>query len=613
MPERVRRKRAVRRWWRRWSTPLDMIVWSLPLLAFWLLVAVLLFFLSLRLLRASGVQTADKETIALVGTLIAAIIGFAVQQWNALAQERKARNERRRRALREIEELRESLCSGEYARALSLYWAFQERQAWGAWQDLEVERALESIWLRMAPSPLRVWVELSEGRRQLDIRRMEREDIEALVWAWRLDQEGARQKLDGVVSGENLCRLAEVLGNEPAGMLLLRSPAVGMRLDALRRSKDLDPEQKKCLKRLRTLRRKSVRLPSPWHELDRPPDPIGVAGALKRLGLRHNPFGPEQAELDPWLKNYGVWPRSLEYVRGSHPALVFGIPGSGKTAAALLLMQRCLFPPGNPAEGAVFPVRLEPLIAAWPETRLEWLDVLGRAVAETLIQVGALDPYGLFDQKSAAASAIAYLWLQHLGPDDVLRAHLRRAGLDGRAALDRIAGEVRRLTRGLSPEAALDLVAYLDLLSKARPSGLCCTYVFVDWSASTGAKELAAAVPSLRLLLGMAMSLAARGVYLKMFLSASLRADLADAWFEEPISLTWQDDELRKMLQQRLEWAKPDSLLQICDREARRLDPDGRLVQAAKGSPRELVRLGNRMLAKARGERLTLEDLPQVR
>ncbi len=603
MPGKIRGR--ARRLLRRWGLPLNVILLALPLLVFWLLVALGLFFISLGLLCLLGVQTADKEVSALVGMLIATAIGFAVQQWNTLDQAEKERRDLRQRALEEIEGLRESLRSGDYAHALSLYQAFRKRLVWGAWQELEVEQALENAWLA-APSPLRVWADLCEGLKGL---KSNWECIEALVWAWRLGEDKAGQKLDEVISGETLCQVSEVLQSDPAGVLLLRSPAIGRRLDALR-GKELSAEQKKCLEDLTTLRQRPVRLPLPWRGAERPPDPREIREAVERLGLQDNPFGPEQAELDPRLKDYGIWPRSLDQARGPRPALVFGPSGSGKTAAALLLTLKCLSPPASPEEGNVFPVWLGPVVEAWPEASAGWLELIGRALAEALLQVSALDPYALFEQEAGVASAIAFLLSKVFGAG-ALDQHLRRAGLqDG--ARHYVLSEIRRWAGELASETHLDEYTSLDLIGKARPAELACTYVFLDLPNGLRVRSPSTAA-SLASLLEMGLPLASRGVYLKVFLPECLQGDLAGFWFEEPLSLTWQGDELSEMLSRRLHMVGLDSLAQICDSPARRLDPDQQLVHAAGGLPRELVRLGNQMLASARGERLTPGDLPQVR
>jgi hypothetical protein len=126
-----------------------------------------------------------------------------------------------------------------------------------------------------------------------------------------------------------------------------------------------------------------------------------MARRLEGWGFVYNPFGPEWAESDPRLRDYGVWPASLEEARGFRPALVFGPPGSGKTAAALLLWHKCLNPPGKPEEPDVFPVHLE--VGRWPGSPEEWLDAIGRAVAEALFQVCVRAPYSLFEGKNGPA------------------------------------------------------------------------------------------------------------------------------------------------------------------------------------------------------------------
>ncbi|HIP96810.1 MAG TPA: hypothetical protein EYH32_06295 [Anaerolineae bacterium] len=174
-----------------------------------------------------------------------------------------------------------------------------------------------------------------------------------------------------------------------------------------------------------------------------------------------------------------------------------------------------------------------------------------------------------------------------------------------------VLGEVQRLTGGFTLETPLDVYTTLDLIGKARPAGLTCTYIFLDLPSVLCRWNLSTVTASLQPLLEIAMPLASRGVYLKAFLPDRLREGLAGAWFEEPISLVWSDNDLLEMLRRRLTGVvKIESLEQICDAEARQLAPDERLVRAAKGSPRELVRLGNRMLAGARSAKLTSEDLP---
>jgi hypothetical protein len=193
-----------------------------------------------------------------------------------------------------------------------------------------------------------------------------------------------------------------------------------------------------------------------------------------------------------------------------------------------------------------------------------------------------------------------------------LRIHLQRAGLEARGARDYVLGEVRRLTGESVSEAPLDVIALMDLLGKARPAGPSQSYVVIDLPVEPDNEHLPAVSRSLRLLLQMAVPLASRGMHLKVFLPERLRSEVVGSWFEEPISLVWKDEELRDMLQRRLKVARSDleSLEQICDSEARKLDPDSGLVRAANGSPGRLVRLGNEMLARVKGERLTPGDLP---
>ncbi|MGD1996772.1 MAG: hypothetical protein PVH62_08370, partial [Anaerolineae bacterium] len=412
-------KDRVRTWllrtWRRllgqWSFSLLMFFGALPLLTLWITVAALLFCVAVSFLGRFGVLQDEKVVTALAGALIAGLIGFAVQQWKTVDEVDKERREQRQTALQEIDELREVLREREYERAISMYFAFRQKWVLGHRRGLGLEGELQRTWREVSPAPLRVWVELLEERRELkDIKPKDiRECIEGLDWGLRLDAEHTEEVeryLDELISEHRICEVLRALRDDSGGLLLLRRPAIERWLDGLEQ-KDLDEEATGCLNSLRTLRQQPVRLPGPW-QVERPTDPPDTADALKRLGLSCNPFGPAQAELDPWLEKYGVWPQSLGRLSGPRPALVFGPLGGGKTGAALMLMRDCILPAGNPKEDA-FPVRVEFGGDLWPRTRSAWLDALAQAWAETLLRVGSLDPYALFEQDSATAASIAHL------------------------------------------------------------------------------------------------------------------------------------------------------------------------------------------------------------
>ena len=114
--------------------------------------------------------------------------------------------------------------------------------------------------------------------------------------------------------------------------------------------------------------------------------------------------------------------------------------------------------------------------------------------------------------------------------------------------------------------------------------------------------------------------MAAREVYLKFFLPAPLRPYLHNLSIGTVVTLEWNSDDLEKMIKDRIYAAssgKP-SLTALCGPDVPR-DPsvDQRLAQAAKGSPRRLLRLGNEIIVThvqraPKDPRLSVKDIENV-
>ncbi len=117
-----------------------------------------------------------------------------------------------------------------------------------------------------------------------------------------------------------------------------------------------------------------------------------VAAWLDMMALSFNPFGPEAAELDSRLPWY-VIDYIYEGIRGPQPTALLGAPGSGKTAAALMLAYSCTHPPARPREQGAFPVyyRLPSLPALHSDTSTV-LAPLARATARELLRYLSLWP-----------------------------------------------------------------------------------------------------------------------------------------------------------------------------------------------------------------------------
>lgn len=556
--------------------------------------------------RALSIQGLVDHLLSLFsgGQILAAVlggfVGFSLEKWRKATEAEKDRAERKRSALQELEQMSRALTEKQYREALSLYRLFRERCGTaGIWRDLGIWDEVRSVWANKSPQPLQTWVALiEEGRKPV----AELSTLEALVWGYRLDpynwEERGRTLVEQAIFSDTLKDLVDLFGKEPeARRSLLRSEIIGQRLEELKQS--VPKEGEAFLETLQGWRNlPPLGMPHPWERTTRPAEPQGFVEWLQQRGLQENPFGPEIAEMDPRLADYGYWPPALDSARGPQPALVLGMPGSGRTAAALLLYWKCLFPEANPEEAEALPVLLR--TDSWPQNPEDWLERLGRALAETLLQVCGRDPYAPFGTLETSA-ATAHLFARYFGP--ATEAHLRRQGLP-ESAVDYVLSEMEFHVSKFSGSTE-DTTALWDLLGKARPVGRKSLYLILDVPGFRVSDE-DLRLKSLAALMEMAGPLAHQGVYLKLFLPTNVGEPLQTLWPLTPVSLEWSEEDLREMLRLRLSRTsdgKVESLQQIlhdlCPDSDYPSDLDTWLVRSAEGSPRCLVKLGNEMLRKA--------------
>ncbi len=65
--------------------------------------------------------------------------------------------------------------------------------------------------------------------------------------------------------------------------------------------------------------------------------------------------------------------------------------------------------------------------------------------------------------------------------------------------------------------------------------------------------------------------------------------------------MTWDESDLATLLRRSLAVVNTATLAAWCDPEARLALPDDRLLGAAAGNPRQLIKLGNQLLAQVAG------------
>ncbi len=157
------------------------------------------------------------------------------------------------------------------------------------------------------------------------------------------------------------------------------------------------------------------------------------------------------------------------------------------------------------------------------------------------------------------------------------------------------------------------------MIAGALPAGFESLYLILDLPAAPiKLRDKVSLAKHLQQLLDLTIPLAARGMYLKLFLPDTLRPHLDDLPACEVVTLTWDTDGLTEMLDARIRAANGDRLAALCGPDALGGPSlDDQLIRVANGSPRRLVHLGNKLLRthvqRAPDEpRLSAEDIDSV-
>lgn len=344
----------------------------------------------------------------------------------------------------------------------------------------------------------------------------------------------------------------------------------------------------------------------PWPEItfniqNQSPLPKDIQRGLDFLGLMRNPFGAEQAEKDTCLFD-AYYPHllALQEVRETSPAIIFGEAGSGKTAAALWLINQGMELKGQSSPW--FPVYC-------PTTTAPDISVIVHAVAETLLGYLAINPTAFAKLRTSNRQSIVHLWVNSIAAGGELIMRLREAGMPLTGGGAEMETNVRTLMNGISRANALTIDKYLRLLDGCRPYGFESVRVFLDLNLKTPSK---AVIP----LAELSTQLANAGIFVSALVTGTLSGKIKERLRDEYpmvhlIQFEWEDERLKELLRVRLVHCGEDSLDSWCDPQARHLDPDDRLIQAAGNTPKSLIRKGNALLRRI-GEKqtqLSKEDL----
>ncbi len=410
------------------SWPLTMIgqfIRALLLLGLWLLVgSCIVRFLLPYLLP--GVQLADKETIALLGTLLTALIGFGIQQWRGLEEEKQRESQKREEALTVIDELT-SLIRDNPSEGARRYLEFKAKG--GVWQSGQVRARLDEIWEKNAPRELKTAVALMEGSPLKEVEESEIRD--ALLWAYtHLDDDWR-------------CRAADVLHR--VGVSTPQQERLWLSLLRIHPTSSADVD---------------------WDRMR----------GLRQLGLERNPFGAEKAEADPlFLLEVRTYPSWWSKVTPIQSGLFVAEYGGGRTTMALLLAHDLL------QSKEAFPVYWKPASVEMSPNHLV------QAIAQALVNYIALRPSVYISSAHSARTAIARLLNGCFA--DPLDA-LRRAGLPAVGEGQRVLRELESLLDTLRFSRPLLPNDYLPLLNDARLSEFPHTLVLLDIQQEPGESAL---------------------------------------------------------------------------------------------------------------------------
>lgn len=315
----------------------------------------------------------------------------------------------------------------------------------------------------------------------------------------------------------------------------------------------------------------------------------------RMVDLPYNPFGAEQAEQEPNLARYYIYPEIFErYARGARPAILFGPSGSGKTGAALLLVHDCITPTFSPREESAFPIycRLEQAqIAEYPTAN----QLIATAIATGFARFLVLNLYLFVDGSRTQKAAITTCLLHAFGSVEGAINYLYRVGLPDDELGQQFVAELHTFGPLYQPDT-MGGADWAQTFVNVRPTTYQHTYLIIDMTEEPNpTAKLEAVASKIQALLNWAIVLSNEQIYLKLFLPDQLQ-DYLEVNEIPAETMRWTDRDLANMLKSRLTMAGVDDFNQLFDAQSQSLELEKQLIQAAAGSPQRLIRLGNYLL-----------------
>lgn len=527
---------------------------ALFILFLWAGAAIGLFYLLRFLLPgipmgSESTEGVSRESIALLGSLLTALIGFGLQQWKGQEEEEQRQHEEESRALCVVEEEFPDLLRKDLSEGARRY--VEMRKKGGIWQHGRIRARLEEVWEREASPELRCAVAFIEKFSKTENFTLS-EQIDALLWVYHyLDEDWRSRAADELLNrGVAFPEWSEKKWRAILGIW----PEVTLG--------------------------KGLSVPDRW-----------IIQGLRYLGLGVNPFGAERAEMDAHLLRARAIPSWWEKLASLSAGLFFTVPGGGRTAAALLMAYDVL------DKRTAFPVYCRVAAAG-----LSLAD-LARWTAQAMARYIALSPLSYMKCPHSAKQAMKRLLSGYLPTDPI--AYLREVGLspvgEGGKVLEEIRSYLADSSRPLLAPADL-----LTLFGEARPEDFSCTLILADVQGVTESEE------SILSLYALSDALARAGIIVQVFLATPSTTDLRKCgesleWSEEDLEallhnrlrLLSSDDSLDTWSDMRV-WrglSVEERLIAAAERTPRELIRKGNALLRHIGKT---------------GRRLTPEDLDEV-
>jgi hypothetical protein len=226
------------------------------------------------------------------------------------------------------------------------------------------------------------------------------------------------------------------------------------------------------------------------------------------------------------------------------------------------------------------------------------LATVALAITRTLIRYLAVNPNGFLELSASRQVQLGELLLICTGSRERLIHQLRQAGNTISRRLVRAFENLPTATRIASE---LDEHAWIDLLGGALPYDFNRLYVLLDLAAPARGNEWTTAT-HVRSLIDLIVPLAARSIYLKIFMPDTVGDYFRYLTSPSVVELKWNKNDLCQMLRERIRQASSegatagrDSLEALCDLETRGSGLDNLLVGVCR-TPRDLVHWGNQLL-----------------